>query len=123
MPGSGTVPNEQRRAPTPEGDGSAPERPEASADDRARLEALARALPPEIRFGTSSWNYPGWRGLVYQRSYRGRGASAEMLEEYAPFPLFRTVGIDSSFYAPPTPETLESYARHLPAGFPCVSKV
>jgi uncharacterized protein YecE (DUF72 family) len=46
-----------------------------------------------------------------------------MLEEYAAFPLFRTVGIDSSFYAPPTEATLESYARHLPSGFPCVSKV
>ena len=85
----------------PERDGPTPEAPGTSAVDRARLEALSRALPPEIRFGTSSWNYPGWRGLVYQRSYRGRGASAAMLEEYARFPLFRTVGIDSTFYAPP----------------------
>jgi uncharacterized protein YecE (DUF72 family) len=46
-----------------------------------------------------------------------------MLEEYAAFPLFRTVGIDSSFYAPPTEEILASYAKYLPAGFPCVSKV
>jgi uncharacterized protein YecE (DUF72 family) len=46
-----------------------------------------------------------------------------MLEEYARFPLFRTVGIDSSFYAPPTEDTLTAYARYLPAGFPCVSKV
>jgi uncharacterized protein YecE (DUF72 family) len=73
--------------------------------------------------GASSWNYPGWRGLVYHQDYKGRGASARMLEEYARFPLFRTVGIDSSFYAPPTEETLAAYARHLPPGFPCVSKV
>ena len=46
-----------------------------------------------------------------------------MLEEYAAFPLFRTVGIDSTFYAPPTEETLRGWARHLPPGFPCVSKV
>jgi len=46
-----------------------------------------------------------------------------MLEEYAAFPLFRTVGIDSSFYAPPTETVLASYAERLPAGFPCVSKV
>jgi uncharacterized protein YecE (DUF72 family) len=46
-----------------------------------------------------------------------------MLEEYAAFPLFRTVGIDSSFYAPPTDEVLASYAERLPPGFPCVSKV
>ena len=76
-----------------------------------------------MRFGASSWNYPGWRGLVYHRDYEGRGASARMLEEYAAFPLFRTVGIDSSFYAPPTDAVLGSYAERLPAGFPCVSKV
>jgi len=76
-----------------------------------------------VRFGASSWNYPGWAGLVYHHEYEGRGVSARMLQEYAAFPLFRTVGIDSSFYAPPTEETLASYARYLPPGFPCVSKV
>ena len=86
-------------------------------------EALARRIPPAVRIGTSSWNYPGWRGLVYHRDYEGKGSSTRMLEEYAKFPLFRTVGIDSTFYAPPTEETLEGWARHLPPGFPCVSKV
>lgn len=76
-----------------------------------------------MRFGASSWNYPGWKDLVYHRDYAGRGASARMLEEYARFPLFRTVGIDSSFYAPPTDAVLASYAERLPPGFPCVSKV
>jgi uncharacterized protein YecE (DUF72 family) len=76
-----------------------------------------------VRFGASSWNYPGWKGLVYHRDYEGRGTSAKMLEEYARFPLFRTVGIDSSFYAPPTEAVLASYAERLPPGFPCVSKV
>ena len=80
-------------------------------------------MPTNVRFGASSWNYPGWRGLVYHRDYEGRGASARMLEEYAAFPLFRTVGIDSSFYAPPTEDVLRSYAERLPPGFPCVSKV
>jgi uncharacterized protein YecE (DUF72 family) len=85
--------------------------------------ALAARVPAAVRFGTSSWNYPGWRGLVYHRDYEGKGISSRMLEEYAAFPLFRTVGIDSSFYAPPTEETLRGWARHLPPGFPCVSKV
>jgi uncharacterized protein YecE (DUF72 family) len=85
--------------------------------------ALAKRIPPLVRFGASSWNYPGWRGLVYHRTYEGKGAPARMLEEYAGFPLFRTVGIDSSFYAPPTDEVLRSYAERLPPGFPCVSKV
>jgi uncharacterized protein YecE (DUF72 family) len=87
------------------------------------LPALAKRIPPLVRFGASSWNYPGWRGLVYHRTYEGKGASARMLEEYAAFPLFRTVGIDSSFYAPPSDAVLQSYAERLPPGFPCVSKV
>jgi uncharacterized protein YecE (DUF72 family) len=88
-----------------------------------RLEDLAARLPEVLRFGTSSWTYPGWKGLIYQRDYPKSGASAAMLEEYARFPLFRTVGIDSSFYAPPSAAVLESYARALPSGFRCVSKV
>lgn len=85
--------------------------------------ALAERIPANIRFGTSSWNYPGWQGLVYQELRPARVSAAALLEEYARFPLFRTVGVDSSFYAPPTPETLLRYSANLPAGFPCVSKV
>jgi uncharacterized protein YecE (DUF72 family) len=91
--------------------------------DPEELERLAALVPAPIRFGTSSWTYPGWQGLVYHREYKGRGTAAVMLTEYASFPLFRTVGIDSSFYAPPSDATLEAYAAHLPGGFPCVSKV
>ena len=93
------------------------------ADTGTDFAGLAARIPAAVRFGTSSWNYPGWRGLVYRRDYEGKGTSAKMLEEYAAFPLFRTVGIDSSFYAPPTEEILLGWARHLPPGFPCVSKV
>ena len=93
------------------------------APDRARLEELGRKVPQTVRFGTSTWNYPGWRGLVYQQDYGPKGAPAKMLKEYAAFPLFRTVGIDSTFYGPPTEAVLRSYAEHLPQGFPVVSKV
>lgn len=91
-----------------------------SADEIAQL---AREVPPLVRFGTSSWTYPGWTGLIYEKSYPATGAGAQMLEEYARWPLFRTVGIDSFFYAPPSPKTLRSYAEVLPSGFECVSKV
>jgi uncharacterized protein YecE (DUF72 family) len=46
-----------------------------------------------------------------------------MLAEYARWPLFRTVGIDSFFYRPASAKVLADYAAALPAGFPCVSKV
>jgi uncharacterized protein YecE (DUF72 family) len=87
------------------------------------FERLAARIPPLVRFGTSTWNYPGWQGLVYHKDYGPKGAAAKMLEEYAAFPLFRTVGIDSSYYGPPTEAVLRSYAKHLPRGFPCISKV
>jgi uncharacterized protein YecE (DUF72 family) len=86
------------------------------------LAALAGAVPPGIRFGTSTWTYDGWAGDVYHRPYRGP-QPARRLEEYARYPLFRTVGIDSAFYDPPSEDALAAYARALPPGFPCVSKV
>jgi uncharacterized protein YecE (DUF72 family) len=86
------------------------------------LVALGRRVPPSIRFGTSTWTYDGWSGEVYHRAYRG-AQPARRLEEYARYPLFRTVGIDSAFYEPPAEPILAAYARALPPGFPCVSKV
>ena len=89
----------------------------------AALDQLRHALPDLIRLGTSSWTYPGWHDLVYHRKYPKTGAGARMLEEYASFPLFRTVGIDSTFYRPPSEATLRRYAGYLPPHFPCCSKV
>ncbi len=90
---------------------------------REAIERLAESVPPLIHFGTSSWTYPGWTGLVYQRDYPATGASAAMLEEYARWPLFRTAGIDSFFYRPASAKVLGDYAAALPPGFPCLSKV
>lgn len=91
--------------------------------DRKTLEQLAAKLPAQVRFGPSSWTYPGWTGLVYDGPYPKRDASTLLLAACARWPLFRTVGIDSAFYAPPSPRTLERYAQQLPEGFECVSKV
>lgn len=88
----------------------------------AELIALSRRIPSNIRLGVSTWTYDGWAGDVYHRPYRG-AQPARRLEEYARYPLFGTVGIDSAFYEPPTEEVLAAYARALPPGFPCVSKV
>src|SRR5438128_4363372 len=86
------------------------------------LVALGARVPPNVRFGTSTWTYDGWTGDVYHRPYRS-AQPARRLEEYVRYPLFRTVGIDSAFYEPPSEEVLTAYARALPPGFPCVSKV
>lgn len=90
--------------------------------DPDELRALRARLPAAIHFGTSSWNYPGWDGLVYHRKYPKSGAVTKMLGEYAEFPLFSTVGIDASFYRPLSAATWRNYAAVLPEGFRCVSK-
>ena len=66
----------------------------------AELVELSQRVPSAIRFGTSTWTYDGWTGDVYHRAYRG-AQPARRLEEYARYPLFRTVGIDSAYYEPP----------------------
>src|SRR5216117_3982136 len=96
--------------------------PETFPPPSPEVEALAQHVPSTIRFGTSTWTYDGWTGDIYHRRYRGP-QPAKRLEEYARYPLFRTVGIDSAFYDPPSEEELAAYARALPPGFPCVSKV
>ena len=85
---------------------------------------LAARVPPHVRLGTSSWTFEGWRGLVYRRRYKNQQAFVhESLAEYARHPLFRTVGIDRSYYAPVPVDELRRYAEQLPPGFECVSKV
>ena len=84
--------------------------------------AIARRLPRRIFFGTSSWSYPEWEGLVYSRRRTPSQLSREGLSEYSRHPLLTTVGIDRSFYAPIPREDLERYAGQLPAGFPCCLK-
>ncbi len=85
--------------------------------------ALAAARPPHVRFGTSSWTFRGWAGIVY----RGRPTQEALVEkglrEYAAHPLFQTVGIDRSFYAPLDEAALKAMAAQLPPHFPTVMKV
>jgi len=76
-----------------------------------------------VHWGTSTWTFPEWAGIVYHQPYTQKSIKTESLAEYAAFPSFSTVGIDHTFYAPPNPFVLASYAQYLPAGFKCVSKV
>lgn len=94
-------------------------RPLVTAED---LELAARA-PSNVRFGTSSWTFPGWGGVLYEGAPSPAALVAGGLQAYAAHPLFRTVGIDRSHYAPLDAQTLEAYAADLPPGFRAVSKV
>jgi uncharacterized protein YecE (DUF72 family) len=86
--------------------------------------ALAARVPQHVRFGTSSWTFPGWKGVVYRRPYANDTAFVrESLYEYARHPLFRTVGVDRSFYEPLPEATWRDYAEQAPPGFVFVPKV
>jgi uncharacterized protein YecE (DUF72 family) len=94
---------------------------EPAEDGAARV--LAARLPSTIRFGTSSWTFPGWAGIVYAGAPTQEDLVDSGLRAYARHPLFRTVGIDRSHYAPLTAPDLAKYASQLPPGFLAVSKV
>jgi uncharacterized protein YecE (DUF72 family) len=45
--------------------GAAADRPVEPVAPSSEHAALAQRLPSELRLGTSSWSFPGWRGIVY----------------------------------------------------------
>jgi len=79
--------------------------------------ALAAALPAQAHLGTSSWTYPGWAGLVWDKPYSDSLLSRQGLAAYAQQPLQRAVSIDRGFYRPLTASQYERYAQQVPAGF------
>lgn len=79
-------------------------------------------LPIDIRLGTSSWFFPGWRGLVYDGVHPQVALSKKGLEAYAQIPLLRTVSLDRTFYAPITTVQYQTYARQVPDHFSFVVK-
>ncbi|MBL8135829.1 MAG: DUF72 domain-containing protein [Acidobacteria bacterium] len=88
----------------------------------AHAASIAAALPPGVHFGTSSWTFPGWAGLVYPPGLTSAALSREGLRHYARHPLLTTVGVDRSYYAPIPIDDLRHYAGQLPDGFRCCLK-
>jgi uncharacterized protein YecE (DUF72 family) len=100
--------------------GDAPRVPPAPVDDELR--AVAAALPARVRLGTSSWSFPGWRGLVWERTHDEGTLARHGLPAYAAHPLFRTVSLDRGHYAPIPVEQLRAYADGVPPTFRFVVK-
>jgi len=96
---------------------------EAEAPVEPEDRALAARLPAFLKLGTSTWTFPGWRGIFYPRVMSEREIVARGLGVYARNPLFRTVGVDRSFYAPLTDDELRRYRDDLPEGYGCAMKV
>jgi uncharacterized protein YecE (DUF72 family) len=87
----------------------------AAVDDDHRR--IAARLPPEVRFGTSSWSFPGWAGIVYGDTHTEQVLARRGLPAYAAHPLFATVGLDRTFYNPVSVDVMADYAAAVPAHF------
>jgi len=100
--------------------------PVAAAAFTDTVRTIGTALPPRIHLGTSSWSFPGWTGLVY--APHGAKPESEQrlarlgLAAYAAHPLFRTVSLDRTFYAPLTQDEFSRYAAQVPDHFRFVVK-
>jgi uncharacterized protein YecE (DUF72 family) len=75
-------------------------------------ERVADLAVQGVYVGTSSWKYPGWCGLLYDRvryEYQGKFAETrfkrECLREYAG--VFKTVCVDAAYYTFPSQQYLE----------------
>lgn len=89
----------------------------SSAPVAPQLESLADRLPRGVRLGTSTWSFPGWRGLVYDAEYDEAVLARIGLVAYAAHPLLCAVGVDRSFYTPLSTAALQRFARQVPADF------
>jgi uncharacterized protein YecE (DUF72 family) len=86
------------------------------------IAALAARLPAQIFLGTSSWYFPGWKDLVWDRAPDQKTLAREGLRAYAQHPLLRTVGIDRTYYAPLPVSEFARYAEQAPANFRALIK-
>ncbi len=84
--------------------------------------ALRARIPARIRLGTSSWSFPGWAGIVYDRPHTEQALARDGLAAYARHPLLRTVSIDRTYYAPIETQAFAAYAAAVPEDFRFVVK-
>jgi uncharacterized protein YecE (DUF72 family) len=78
---------------------------------------VARRMPENLHFGTSSWSFPGWVGIVYDQLYSVSQLARHGLSAYARHPLLTAVNLDSPFYKVPSPEQIAAYAAAVPEHF------
>ncbi|MBV7334932.1 DUF72 domain-containing protein [Chloroflexi bacterium TSY] len=68
-------------------------------------------MTSSIHLGTSSWNFTDWRGPFYPEKLPQK----QFLGYYAT--QFRSVEVNTSFYALPKPTTLINWVEAVPPGF------
>jgi hypothetical protein len=85
-------------------------------------EQVAELAQSGVFIGTSSWKYPGWRGMLYDEAryvYRGKFAESRFerncLSEYSE--VFKTVCVDAAYYTFPSSQYLQGMADQVPNDF------
>lgn len=99
------------------------------AFDREQIKTKVAELAANgVFIGTSSWKYPGWRGMLYDESryvYRGKFAVSRFekncLSEYAE--VFKTVCVDGAYYKFPDENYLTGLVSQVPEDFQFAFKV
>jgi uncharacterized protein YecE (DUF72 family) len=89
----------------------------APADVAPDVAAIAARLPAALRMGTSTWSFPGWRGIVYAGEHTDATLARAGLAAYAAHPLLRTVGVDRTHYGPVGPDVFADWAASVPDHF------
>lgn len=83
---------------------------------------IFRLAAQGIYFGTSSWKYRGWEGMIYKGGYASEAHfQKQSLREYADY--FPCVGIDFTFYTWPLPEMMAYLLDATPEHFRMFPKV
>ena len=91
--------------------------------DRDKIKrAVVELAEKGVFIGTSSWKYPGWRGMLYDDAryvWRGRFSKSRFdrfcLAEYAE--VFRTVSVDAAYYKFPDARFWEELVAPVPPHF------
>lgn len=91
--------------------------PVAPAPVPDEMVAAAARLPAGLRLGTSSWSFPGWEGILWDRRVSETVLARHGLSAYARHPMLRTVGVDRTFYRPIPAADFAAMAEAVPDGF------
>ncbi|HEY8280036.1 MAG TPA: DUF72 domain-containing protein [Bdellovibrionota bacterium] len=85
------------------------------------LEAF-RLAARGVYFGTSSWKYRGWEGVIYQGGYASEALfQRESLREYTA--MLPCVGVDFTYYSWPMPDMMSYLVQSAPENFRLCPKV
>ena len=102
-------------APRPAG---TPVQPALPAAHHRQLGAdLDRLFGERWHFGTSSWHFPGWTGMVYADVASESQLSRQGLQALASHPLLRSVSLDRAFYRSLDRSTYAALAAQVPDTF------